>query len=123
MRIRIDKADTVFSQYIRLRDKKCMRCGLLVQFNGAGMPINHQISHYFGRGRENTRYDPENADTLCWGCHQIWGSEEKEEYRNFKIKQLGMNGFKILQMRANTYCRRDRKLSLLKVKFLLKTLK
>ena len=122
MKIKIDQADKTFSQFIRLRDKRCMRCGSRVEFNGAGMPISHQCSHYFGRGREGTRFDPENADCLCWGCHQIWGSEEKEEYRNFKIKQLGLNGFKILQMRANTFHKKDRKRSLLIVKDLLKSI-
>ena len=38
--IKIDKADKVFSQYIRLRDKRCMRCGSAVQFNEKGLPIS-----------------------------------------------------------------------------------
>lgn len=118
--IKIDKADKVFSQYIRLRDRKCVRCGSLVKLNLKGLPISHQASHYFGRGIENTRFDPENVDCLCTGCHQIWGSENKETYRDFKIKQLGENKFNMLKVRSNTYKKKDRKASYIIVREFLK---
>src|SRR3990167_4996673 len=116
-KIKRDKADIQFSLYIRKRDKwRCQRCGR--QHEEGSKTLG--ASHYWGRAHENTRFDPENADAVCnMPCHQIWENDEKEEYRNFKIKHLGMNGFKILQMRANTFCRRDRKFALIKVKFLL----
>lgn len=121
MKIKIDRADQTFSQYIRLRDGKCMRCGSRVELNDNGLPISHQASHYFGRGRENTRFDPENLDTLCWGCHQQWGSTNREDYRKFKIDQLGEKRFKLLSMRAEQYCKKDRKMRLIEAKLLLKT--
>lgn len=120
--MKLDKADVVFSQYIRLRDKKCVRCGSRVEFNDKGLPVSHQASHYFGRSKEGTRFDPQNVDTLCWGCHRIWGSDDKEAYRNFKIKQLGENGFKMLEVRAFTYCKKDRKMSYLIAKALWNTI-
>lgn len=122
MKIRIDKADTIFSYYIRLRDIKCMRCGSQVKLNEKGMPVTHQNSHYFGRGKENTRFDPENCDCLCFACHRKWGSDDKEVYRDFKVKQLGKDGFNRLIIRSNTYCKKDRKLALIKAKILLKTI-
>ncbi len=67
--IKRDKADTVFSQYIRLRDMECRRCHSPVQLNDKGMPVSHQASHYMGRGKENTRFNELNVDTLCGGCH------------------------------------------------------
>lgn len=111
MYVKIDKADKVFSQFIRLRDGKCVRCGSVVLFNDKGLPVSHQASHYFGRGKESTRFDEENVDCLCMGCHRIWGSDDKEGYRNFKIKQLGQQGFDLLMLRANSYQKKDRKLA------------
>lgn len=110
-RIKLDKADSVFSKYIRLRDKKCLRCGSGVTFNDKGLPVTHQASHFFGRGKESTRFDEENVDTLCTGCHQEWGSADREAYRVFKIKQLGQRGFDLLTLRANTPGKKDRKMA------------
>jgi hypothetical protein len=77
------------------------------------MPISHQNSHYFGRGKEATRFDPDNCDTLCMGCHKIWGSDDKEGYRQFKIRQLGQDGFDLLQLRSNSYKKKDGKMQAL----------
>jgi len=100
MRLRIDKADQVFSKYVReLADNRCVRCG-----SATGL----QASHYFGRAKEGTRFDPENVDCLCYGCHQYWGSTDREDYRAYKIKQLGENGFKLLTARAYGYHKKDR---------------
>lgn len=123
MRVKIDSADKLFSQYVRLRDMKCQRCFSRVEFNDKGLPISHQASHYFGRSAESTRFDPENVDTLCWGCHQHWGSTNREEYREFKIRQLGESGFKFLMIRNNAYKKKDRKFEVIKWKLALKELK
>ena len=119
MNIKIDKADEIFSQYIRKRDRVCMRCGSQVKFNAKGLPVSHQASHYFGRGQESTRFDPQNVDCLCMACHTLWGSRDREDYRFFKIKQLGQNGFNNLLIRSKKLCKKDRALSLIKVKALL----
>lgn len=120
MRIKLDKADIAFSEYIRRRDSKCMRCSRI----GSGEKgiVGLQNSHYFGRGRESTRFDPENCDALCFGCHRFWGSDNREDYRRFKIKQLGEQGFSLLEIRVNQYERKDRKFALIQAKELLKTL-
>jgi len=115
-RIKIDPADKAFSLYIRTRDNwTCQRCRK--KFTPPTKALH--CSHYFGRGRENTRFDPENCDALCHGCHQHWGSADKEGYRNFKINQLGREHFNLLTLRANTYKKRDRKMSLIVAKQLL----
>ena len=121
MKIKIDAADKVFSQYIRLRDMECKRCHSKVKLNDKGLPISHQNSHYFGRGKESTRFNENNCDCLCFSCHKIWGSEEKEEYRDFKIKQLGIDGFNRLKALAHLTVKKDRKFQLLRAKELLKT--
>lgn len=118
--IKLDKADIMFSKYIRKRDGKCMRC----KRSGTGKDgiEGLQASHYFGRRSEGTRFDPCNVDALCAGCHQYWGSDDKEGYRDFKIKQLGENGFKMLQVSWRTYHKKDRKLAYLIAKKLYESL-
>ncbi len=104
MKVKIDQADKYFSLWIRKRDDwTCRRC---LKRDEGGM----QNSHYFGRSRESTRFDPLNCDTLCYGCHQYWGSTNREDYRQFKIMQLGEKGYDLLTLRANTYSKKDRKL-------------
>jgi hypothetical protein len=114
MKIKIDQADQLFSQYVRLRDKHCMRCHSPVEFNEKGLPVSHQASHFFGRSSESVRFEPDNVDCLCWGCHQIWGSNDREAYRDFKLKQLGEKRFNSLKVQANNYKKKDRKLEVIK---------
>jgi hypothetical protein len=124
MNIKIDKADSTFSQYIRLRDKKCVRCGSVVEINQFGLPVSHQCSHYWSRGKEGTRFEPDNGDTLCYGCHERWGhGDERDDYKTFKINQLGEKRFKTLMIQAHTYHKKDRKMSLIVAKELLKSVK
>ena len=111
MKVKIDNADKVFSEYIRLRDGKCVRCSRLGE--GKQGIVGLQCSHYYGRSRESTRFDESNADSLCFGCHQYWGSVDREAYRAFKIKQLGQKGFDLLTLRANTPTKKDRKMAYL----------
>lgn len=104
------KADQLFSQYIRLRDSKCVRCLSAVRFNEKRLPVSHTASHYFGRGAESTRFDPDNVDTLCYPCHTKWASQDREDYRQFKIAQLGEKKFNALLARSKTLKKKDRKL-------------
>lgn len=122
MNIKIDQADKIFSQYIRLRDKYCVNCKSAVQFNEKSLPISHQNSHFWSRKNEGTRFDPLNCDTLCFNCHHRWGGDYRDEYSTFKRKQLGEKEYKKLDIRAHTYFKKDRKLSLLYAKELLKSL-
>ena len=116
-KIKIDPADTAFSLYIRTRDGwTCQRCGRQYVPPTNGL----QCSHYFGRRRENTRFDPENCDSLCAGCHQYFGSDNREAYRDFKLKQLGQERHNWLILRANTYKKKDRKLALIVARELLR---
>jgi len=103
-KIKIDKADRAFSLYIRERaDWKCERCG--------NEPESLQNSHYFGRGRESTRFDPDNCSAVCYPCHVLWGSRDREAYRQEMIRKLGQDGYKALVERSNAYKKKDRKLS------------
>lgn len=106
--IKLDPADTAFSQWIRLRDRSCQRCGSSVKFNTKGLPVSHQASHFQGRRKENTRFDPDNVCTLCAGCHNYLGANPAEHYE-FQVKRLGQKKVDELILKSNMYTKKDRK--------------
>ncbi len=92
MKIRIDKLDVLFSKFIRLRaGGKCEYCG---------KPTKRlQCSHFHGRRKRSTRYDPANACGLCFSCHQYLG-EHPNIHTEFFKKRLGTERFEELNIRA-----------------------
>ena len=107
MNIKLDKADKVFSQYVRLRDKECKRCHSTVKLNAKGLPVSHQASHFQGRGKEATRFDPENVRTLCGGCHMYLGANPAEHYL-WQVQELGQETVDATVLRSNMYHKKDR---------------
>lgn len=91
--MKIDPRDKIFSKMIRERDEKCLFCN-----NPAS-----QNSHYWGRNIKNTRFDPENCDGICGGCHFFHESNKQGDYRNKKIEQLGIDGYNALEKRARQF--------------------
>jgi hypothetical protein len=73
-------ADARFSQFIRNRDGRCVRCGKVERL---------QCSHFWNRRKWATRYDPDNCDTLCWGCHRLWEYDKAGAYRDYMLNKLG----------------------------------
>lgn len=69
----------------------------------------------FGRGKASTRFDPDNAAALCFGCHR-WLDTHPDLKREFFRERLGDRAFDLLEIRANTP---SRKLSLADVAALL----
>lgn len=90
-------ADIVFSEVVRLRDKKCLYCGR--KGTGDKHISGLQASHFYGRGKWNVRYDWDNVDSLCISCHK-WSHQHPGEYEDWKYKQLGEDGFNKLTLRA-----------------------
>jgi len=118
MKTKIDKADKLFSFYIRTRDKwTCQRCGEKHEERSQGL----HNSHYWGRGRESTRFSETNCAAICLGCHRYFHAYPQEYYK-WKLNQLGEKEFQKLEVSANMRCRKDRKLSYLFAKQLLKKL-
>lgn len=61
---KLHDADRLFSQYIRGRDGwQCRACG---------SPEFPQCAHLVGRRYRAIRWVPDNAVTLCRGCHVKW---------------------------------------------------
>lgn len=102
-----DKADDVFSKYIRKRDGECRRCHSKVSFNANGDPVSHQASHFQGRRKESTRFDEDNVDTLCGGCHMYFTANPAEHYM-WQVKQKGQKTVDAIVLRSNQYMKKDR---------------
>ncbi len=120
-KIKIDKADQLYSEYIRIKKgRRCVRCDR----RGIGPKgINGlQNSHFFSRRNESTRFYDDNCDPTCPSCHEYFETH-KTEYEQFKIKQLGQERFNLLVLKRNTYQKKDRRMALIVVKELLKGLK
>lgn len=116
MSVKIRKADKLFSDYVKKRDGyMCKRC------RNTPDPRGLHCSHYWGRGRESTRFEPDNADALCMYCHRYWGhGDGREEYKAYMIKKLGIERYKSLEVQANTYKKKDDKLVIIWLQELLK---
>ena len=92
MKIKIDKLDVLFSQFIRLRaGGKCEYCGKPTE--------RLECSHFHGRRKRSTRYDPDNAAGVDFTCHQYLGSNPYAHTEFFK-KRLGSERFEQLNIRA-----------------------
>jgi hypothetical protein len=59
---------------------------------------------------------------LCFSGHQYLGGDGREEYIEFKKKQLGEEGYKKLKLRAFAYRKKDDKLALIAIKQLMNDL-
>lgn len=120
MAMQLRKTDRLFRQYILLRDGyTCQRCGSTYDAVGDSLRGLH-VSHYWGRGRENTRFDPDNCILLCWGCHRLWGhGDGRNDYMKFMVKKLGQHRFDELEARAYMAKKRDDELDVLGIKQLL----
>jgi hypothetical protein len=93
-------ADRVFSMQIRLRDGgRCKRCGSTPD------PRGLHCAHHFTRRTRATRFDPDNALALCYGCHQHLDSHPIEK-EAFWRSVIGDSRFDALAARAHG--KRDR---------------
>lgn len=102
--IRIDFADKYFSLWIRWRAGwKCQRCLKQFEVNSQGL----HCSHFWGRAREATRFDPDNCVAHCHGCHSFL-TANPELHREWKLKQIGQREYDKLMIRAHLTQKKDR---------------
>ena len=95
--VKIKQADKWFSKCVRARANWCCeRCGTQHDKSSQGL----HCSHYHGRGRWAVRFDPENAEALCYGCHSLMGSLPVEHTKRIQEK-LGQYRFNALRERSN----------------------
>lgn len=105
--VKITPADKAFSLYIRTRDKwTCQRCGKY--YEPPTMALH--CSHFQGRGKEATRFDPLNADAMCYGCHRYLGSHPAEHYM-WQVQRKGQDVVDRIVLASNGYKKKsERKL-------------
>ena len=117
--MKVDKADKAFSLFVRERAGwKCERCGVQYFPPTTGL----QCSHFFGRGNESTRFDPENASAHCMKCH-FYFTANPHEHSNWVKKKLGPERYAALVVRWRTFHKKDREKSYRDVKALYDDLK
>ena len=107
MKIKLRKSDKLFTRIQRFRfNYTCQKCGR--KYSEHQPLYNLGVSHYYGRSRENTRFDDDNVTLLCnLPCHRKWEGEERGDYTEYMISRLGQKGFDQLTKRANTYKKRN----------------
>lgn len=94
--IKRDKTDKVVSDLVRYRDDyTCQRC--FRRYTPPTMALH--AAHFRGRGHKGTRYDPENIDPLCYGCHSYFG-QSWDEHRAWKVKRIGERRVTILEYKS-----------------------
>lgn len=117
-KVKIRQSDKLFSQYIRTRDKwTCQRCGAYHEPPTRAL----HCSHFMGRGKEATRFEPMNADALCYGCHRHF-TAHPAEHMAWQIKRKGQKMVDSVILQSNQYKKRDDKMEVLIWKQALKDL-
>jgi len=122
VKIRITTLDKLFSKYIRTRDKwTCQKCGRKYDaMNTKGLMGLH-CAHTFSRRHKLTRFDTENADALCFGCHQYLGERPLEHYE-WKKARIGEKRFNELSIRHRVVGKINEELVMIRLRQLLKDL-
>ena len=103
VKIHISALDRLFSQYIRTRDHwTCQRCGKV--HPPPTMALH--CAHTYKRRHQLTRWDADNADALCYGCHQYF-EEHWPEHLTWKRQRIGHPRFQRLTRRHQMVGRVD----------------
>lgn len=93
----IKELDSLVANIVKKRDKyTCQRCHKVYEKGSRAL----HCSHYFSRRYMGTRWDMENLEAICYGCHRILESDKQGWYTDFKTKQLGTDGIDMLRVKA-----------------------
>lgn len=92
-----NKADRLFSVYIRHRDRVCQKCG---------QSEHLQCAHIFSRRYFGTRWDAENALALCVGCHKYF-THAPIEWEDWILARIGEEKYRELRARAQAVTKPD----------------
>ena len=95
---KIFPSDREWSKYIRTRDMwTCQRCSK--QYDPPTSALH--CSHFWSRGNWSVRFDEDNTEALCYGCHSYLGGNPVE-FHKYYLEKLGQERFDALEKRRNT---------------------
>jgi len=95
---KIFPSDREWSKYIRTRDNwTCQRCSK--QYDPPTSALH--CSHFWSRGNWSVRFDEDNTEALCYGCHSYLGGNPVE-FHKYYLEKLGQERFDALEQRRNT---------------------
>ena len=96
---KIFPSDREWSKYIRTRDNwTCQRCSK--QYDPPTSALH--CSHFWSRGNWSVRFDEDNTEALCYGCHSYLGGNPVEFHRYY-LEKLGQEKFDALEQRKNAH--------------------
>lgn len=96
----IDRLDTAFSKYIRLRDAmpsgvfRCISCGQIKPLEQA------DCGHYYSRTHMGTRFDEDNCHAECRFCNRF-KADHMIGYRENLEKKIGSQRLALLSVKAH----------------------
>lgn len=96
----VKKLDSVFSQYIRLRDAmpngmiRCISCGQLKPYE------KFDNGHFHSRTHMSTRFDEDNCHAECKFCNRF-KADHMIGYRENLIRKIGQMRFDKLDWKAH----------------------
>ena len=97
MGIKITPADSAFSKCVRALAKwSCELCGTSYLPSDTGL----HCSHFHGRGNWGTRFDPDNVEAACFGCHMKMEGSPHDFTKRWEEK-LGEGAYEMLLERKN----------------------
>ena len=95
--VKIRAADKHFSACVRERANwTCERCHRKTPDDKR---MGLHCSHYHGRGKWATRFDPENCEAICYGCHAYLTANPHKHTARQK-EQMGEGAYQILLERS-----------------------
>jgi len=100
MALKSDICDTLFSKLVKERSGwVCERCDKGYEpYKAMGLDCSHRQS----RKHYSTRFDPENADSLCMNCHKYWWHQSPLEAWSWIEKDRGLGREFIDSLRAKS---------------------
>ena len=101
-KIKLRRDDILFSQY--LRKKRNYICEVCKRFFPQGHGL--QVSHFWSRKHECTRFSEVNCDIACIGDHMKF-EQDPALYADWKLKKLGQKEYNKLKLAVHLSCKKD----------------
>ena len=93
--------DEMWSYVVKARAfNTCQRCGQRIDDEKHGLnTMANDPHHIFSRGKDSTKYDPDNGICLCRNCHN-WAGDHPKECRAWIISIKGEEWYHKLKVKS-----------------------